>query len=139
MHPNNILNIGINPSVLIFSGFFILVIYFISNYVEKKLFKANKELPGGITKWRLIGIATIICLFWILFGGYGSGKPQQLTPASSDGVIEIISEAPPMLTKEEIEALEEENKPECLKELESNLSNDIDENEYINRAIKRNN
>jgi len=137
MHPNNLLNIGTNPSVWIFSAFFIVVAYFVGSFVEKKVSELYEDIAPRVSRWHFVGVVAISCTIWIMFGGFGSGKPQQITPSSSDGVVELISEAPQMPTEEDLEKADEERKPDVLKELESNLSKEDDEDEYIKRAIER--
>lgn len=140
MHPNNILNVGTNPSVLIVAGILIVISFFVGGIIEKKVKEADIDVPfvnRYCRRWYIVGIVSTVCILWVLFSGYGAGDPTVITPASADGANEIVQDEPPMPLKEDVDIEMENRKPESLKELESNLSNGIDEDDYIQRAIER--
>jgi hypothetical protein len=147
VHPNNLLNIGTDPSVLV-----TLILVFAALMVLKailnRLIKVGYEsdfftVPEDGKKCFRIKMSWTLALFvaiaipWLIWGGYGPGKAVQLTAVEDTGAAQVIRDTPEPMTTVQIEADAEERRPEVLRQLDKNLNNQENADEIIQDAIRR--
>lgn len=147
MHPNNLLNIGTNPSTLVTVGLVLaglLILKAIANRLIKMGYEADifdapengKEAFRIKLSWTLI-LFVAIAVPWLLLGGYGPGQAVQLTAVEDTGAAKVVKETPEPMTAVQKEVDAEEKKPDMLRQLEHNLDNEESADDIIQKAIRR--